>query len=47
MLLTLVHRESLWTIMKSYGIPGKMARVTIYQGYECAVIHNGETSDWR
>ena len=33
-----VHRESLWNIMRSYGIPDKMVRVTvgIYAGFECA-----------
>ena len=44
----LVHRESLWSIMQSYGIPCKMVRVIadIYEGFECAVIDRSETSDW-
>ena len=43
-----VHRESLWHIMGSYGIPRKMVRVIvgIYEGFECAVIDGCETSDW-
>ena len=43
-----VHRESLWNIMMSYGIPSKMVRVIadIYKGFECAVIDGSETSDW-
>ena len=43
-----VHRESLWNIMRSYGIPGKMVRVIadIYEDFECAVIDGSETSDW-
>ena len=43
-----VRRESLWNIMRSYGIPGKMVRVIadIYEDFECAVIDGSETSDW-
>ena len=43
-----VHRESIWNIMKSYGIPHKMVRVIagIYQGFECAVVDGSETSEW-
>ena len=43
-----VHRESLWNIMKSYGIPHKMVRVIAgkYQGFECAVVDGSETSEW-
>ena len=43
-----VHRESLWNIMRSYGIPDKMVRVTvgIYAGFECAVVDRNVTSDW-
>ena len=44
----LVHRGSLWNILRSYGIPSKMARVIagVYEGLECAVIDESETSDW-
>ena len=43
-----VHRESLWNIMRSHGIPGEMVRVIadIYEDFECAVIDGSETSDW-
>ena len=43
-----VHRESLWNIVGSYGIPRKMVRVMvgIYGGFECAVIDECEISDW-
>ena len=35
-----VHRESLWNIVRSSGIPDKMVRliVSIYQDFECAVV---------
>ena len=43
-----VHSESLWNIMRSYGIPDKMVRVIagIYVGFECTVIDWTVTSDW-
>ena len=43
-----VHRESLWKIMEVYGIPGKLIRMVkaIYEKSECAVISNGEESEW-
>ena len=43
-----IHRESLWNILGSYGIPSKMVRVIagVYEGFECAVIDGSETSDW-
>ncbi len=43
-----VHKESLWNILKSYGIQHKMVRVIagIYQDFECAVIDGSETSEW-
>ena len=42
-----VHRESLWNIMRSYGIPDKMVRVIadIYARFECAVVDGNVTSD--
>ena len=42
------HRESLWNIMRSYGIPDKMVRVIegIYAGFECVVVDGRGTSDW-
>lgn len=43
-----VHRESLWSIMRSYGISCKMVKVIAYinEDFECAVIDGSETSDW-
>ena len=43
-----VHRESLWITMKSYGIAVKIIEAIrgIYQGFECAVIEENETSEW-
>ena len=43
-----IHTGSLWNILRSYGIPSKMARVIagVYEGFECAVIDGSETSDW-
>jgi len=42
-----VYRESLWNIMRSYGIPNKTVRViaVMYKGFECAVIDGNETSN--
>ena len=43
-----IHRESLWNIMRSSGIPEKMVRVIadIYARFECAVADGNVTSDW-
>ena len=43
-----IHRESLWNIMRSYGIPDKMVRViaSIFVVFECAVVDGSVTSDW-
>ena len=43
-----VDRESLWNIMTSYGIPGKMvgAKADLYEGFECTVVDGSVTSDW-
>ena len=42
-----VHRVSLWTIMKKYGIPQKLIQMvkTLYQDFQCAVIDENETTD--
>ena len=39
-----VHRDSLWRIMKAYGIPDKLIGLAkvLYDGFTCAVIHKGE-----
>ena len=43
-----VHRNSLWTITKSYGIPYKIIDVVkaMYENFECAVVDEGELTDW-
>ena len=43
-----VHKESLWDIMRSYGIPYKVVIgiADLYEGFECAVIDGSETLDW-
>ena len=43
-----VHRESLWNIMRSYGIPDKMVRAIAgtYVGFERTVVDGSVTSDW-
>src|SRR6218665_445185 len=43
-----VHRETLWKIMKSYGIPQKIIGIiqNFYDGSRCAVRHGGEMGEW-
>jgi hypothetical protein len=43
-----VHRESLWKIMASYGIPSKLIRMVkiLYKDSECAVLDEGVESEW-
>ena len=43
-----LQRPSLWDIMKAYGIPAKIIRITqlLYQESECAVLESGQTSEW-
>ena len=43
-----VHRESLWKIMESYGIPCKIIHMVqmLYEDSECAVLDEGEESEW-
>ena len=43
-----LHRNSLWDIMKLYGIPGKIIRIIqiLYQECECAVLDGDQTSEW-
>ena len=42
------HRESLWKIMESYGIPCKIIHMVqmLYEDSECAVLDEGEESEW-
>ena len=43
-----VHRNSLWKILESYGVPRKMAQLikVFYEKFECSVIVDGSLSDW-
>src|SRR6218665_1814555 len=43
-----VHRETLWKIMKSYGIPQRIIGIiqNFYDGSRCAVRHGGEMGEW-
>lgn len=43
-----VHTESLWTIMRKYGIPDKLVRMVklFYDGFKCAVEEEGEPGEW-
>ena len=43
-----VHRESLWNIMRCYGVPDKLIRMVqlLYKDTQCAVIDEGEESEW-
>ena len=43
-----VHRETLWMIMSSYGIPPKLVRMiqAMYKGSKCAVIDGGGKTGW-
>ena len=39
-----VHRESMWIIMRKYGIPDKIIRMVkiFYEDFECAVEDHGK-----
>ena len=43
-----IHRETLWKIMESYGIPEKLINIikALYKDTKVAVIHNGNKTDW-
>ena len=42
-----VHRESLWLIMQSYGIPSKMISMVkaLYNDFEWAVVDEEDTTE--
>ena len=44
----LVHRDSLWIIMRKYAIPEKIIRITqlFYMDFQCAVEDQGERGEW-
>jgi len=43
-----VHRDSLWLIMRSYGIPSKIINMVkaLYADFECAVVDGHDTREW-
>ena len=43
-----VHRDSLWLIMRSYGIPSKIINMVkaLYADFECAVVEGQDTTQW-
>ena len=43
-----IHRESLWKIMRSYGIPEKLINIIkeFYRDFKFSIEDNGETSEW-
>ena len=43
-----VHRDTLWKIMKSYGIPQKLISMirAMYDNSECAVLDENGTTEW-
>ncbi|XP_078141751.1 uncharacterized protein LOC139917505 [Centroberyx gerrardi] len=43
-----LHRDTLWKIVQSYGIPPKMTALTrmFYHQFECSVIVNGNLTEW-
>ena len=43
-----VYRDSLWLIMRSYGIPPKIIGMakTLYDDFECSVVDGQDTTEW-
>ena len=43
-----VHRDSLWLIMRSSGIPSKIINMvkTLYDNFQCAVVDGQDTTEW-
>ena len=43
-----VHRNILWKILHSYGIPSKIISIikTFYEHFECSVIMGNDLSEW-
>ncbi|XP_052261550.1 uncharacterized protein LOC127865671 [Dreissena polymorpha] len=42
-----LHRDSLWKILRHYGIPQKLVKVirSLYENFECRVIHNNQLTE--
>ena len=43
-----IHHPTLWTILESYGFPGKVINILkdIYTGNQCCVRHENQQSEW-
>ena len=43
-----IHRDSLWEIMRQYGIPNKLINIVklMYTDSMCAVLEDGKETDW-
>jgi len=43
-----IHRNSLWKILRSYGLPQKIVTLIqlFYQQFECSIINNNTLTDW-
>ncbi len=43
-----VHRDSLWRIISSYGIPPKLVQLIsiFYNNFECSIINGNTLTDW-
>ena len=43
-----VHRDSLWLIMRSYGIPSEIISMVkaLYDDFACAVVDGQSTTEW-
>ena len=46
--LCTVHRDSLWLIMRNYGIPSKIINMVkpLYADFECTVVDGHNTTEW-
>ena len=42
-----LHRESLWKILRNYGIPSKIVNIiqALYENFECRVIHDNKLTE--
>ena len=43
-----IHRETHWTILRSYGVPDKIVTLIkcFYTDFECTMLLNNKTTDW-
>ena len=42
-----INRETIWSIMRHYGIPNKITNIirNLYENFTCQVVHNGRLTD--